>query len=278
MNPTCTATRPAVAAPAPPRRTTLRPARDVTAPGARVAALYRTRITHLRRHPVQHYFERSSYSWFVDLDALPGVPRWLRPFARFEARDHLWDADVDTLRGRVDAFLESKGIDLPGGRITALMQPRVLGFAFNPLTLYWCHDANGVLRCVVAEVQNPHGERHAYLLPPSGDDHPAIVDKRFPTSTVDGVGGHYLVRAPEPAERLDIKISSHRGDTPAFVATVRGDVRPATSGQIVALQLLAPAAPLMDALSMRIQGVMLRLKGVPVGARPSRRSALRCAQ
>ena len=51
-------------------------------------ALYRTRITHLRRAPVHHYFEHRSYSWYVDVDRLPRLPRWLRPFARFDARDH----------------------------------------------------------------------------------------------------------------------------------------------------------------------------------------------
>ncbi len=48
-------------------------------------ALYRTRITHLRRAPVHHYFEHRSYSWYVDIDRLPDLPRWLRPFARFDA-------------------------------------------------------------------------------------------------------------------------------------------------------------------------------------------------
>ena len=52
-------------------------------------ALYRTRVTHLRRAPVRHYFEHRGYSWYVDIDNLPRLPRWLRPFARFDACDHL---------------------------------------------------------------------------------------------------------------------------------------------------------------------------------------------
>ena len=68
-------------------------------------ALYRTRITHLRRAPVHHYFEHRSYSWYVDIDELPRLPRWLRPFARFEARTTSTANRQDTLRRRVDAFL-----------------------------------------------------------------------------------------------------------------------------------------------------------------------------
>ena len=64
-------------------------------------ALYPLRVTHLRRSPVHHYAEHRSYSWYVDIDRLPGC-RWLRPFARFEAVDHFDGAPGDTLRQRVD--------------------------------------------------------------------------------------------------------------------------------------------------------------------------------
>ncbi|BBX20388.1 hypothetical protein CRI77_03520 [Mycolicibacterium duvalii] len=227
------------------------------------AALYRTRITHLRRAPVHHYFEHRSYSWFVDVDALPRLPRWLRPFAVFDARDHLWPAADDTLRGRVDAYLAGKGIDLGGGTVTALMHARVLGHVFNPLTLYWCHDVHGVLQCVIAEVHNLSGDRHAYLLPPA-DDHAVMVDKRFRASAFSGTDGHYLVRAPQPDDTLDVTISLHREHQPAFVATMRGTRRAAGIRQILALQVTAPLAPLMNVLSMRVQAALLWLRRVPL--------------
>lgn len=232
------------------------------------SALYRTRITHLRRAPVHHYFEHRSYSWFVDIDALPRLPRWLRPFAEFDARDHLWEAPDDTLRGRVEAFLASKGVELPRGRITALMHARVLGYVFNPLSLYWCHDRTGTLRYVIAEVHNTYGGRHAYLLPPT-NDRPAMVDKKLYVSPFNDVDGHYLVRAPEPDEEVNISISLHREGQPAFVATMRGNRRPAGIRQVLALQILAPVAPLMNALSIRVQGILLYLRRVPVVPRHS---------
>lgn len=239
------------------------------APGMpRRASLYRTRITHLRRAPVHHYFEHRSYSWFVDIDALPRLPRWLRSFARFRAQDHLWGADDDTLRGRVDAYLADKGIVLDGGRVTALMHARVLGYVFNPLSLYWCHDARGTLRCVIAEVHNTRGGRHAYLLPPS-DDRPAMVTKKLYASPFNGLDGHYLVRAPEPEDELDIRISLHRDNQPAFVATMRGTSMPAGIGQIMAMQIAAPLAPLMNSLSIRVQGILLWLRRVPLVRQPS---------
>ncbi len=226
-------------------------------------ALYRTRITHLRRAPVHHYFEHRGYCWYVDIDQLPQLPGWLALFARFEARDH-FDGDAnDSLRQRIDAFLADHGIDLHGGKITALMQARVLGYVFNPLSLYWCHDANGVLCHIVAEVHNTYGGRHAYLLPP-GTDVPAMVRKRLYVSPFNDVDGYYLVHAPRPDDQLDVRISLHRDNQPAFVATMRGSRRKASVGEILRLQIAAPFAPLMGAMGIRVQGITLWLRRVPV--------------
>jgi DUF1365 family protein len=234
--------------------------------GVLTPALYRTRITHLRRAPVHHYFEHHGYSWYVDIDRLPQLPRWLRPFARFDAGDHLDGGPNDSLRQRIDAFLVERGVDLRGGRITALMQARVLGYVFNPLTLYWCHDAHGVLRHIVAEVHNTYGGRHAYLLPPHGD-RPAMVRKKLYVSPFNDVDGYYLVRAPLPDDELDVRISLHRDSQPAFVATVRGSRRSASACELLKLQFVAPLAPLMGAIGIRVQGITLWLRRVPIVAR-----------
>lgn len=235
-------------------------------------SLYRTRITHLRRAPVHHYFEQRGYSWLVDLDNLPQLPRGLRPFAKFEARDHFSTpppAGVDdTLRNRVDAFLAERGIDVRDGTVTALLQARVLGYVFNPISIYWCHDSDGVLRHVIAEVHNTYGGRHAYLLPPTGDA-PAAVKKSLYVSPFNEVDGYYLVRAPEPDESLDVAISLHREHIPAFVATLRGTRRRAGVAQVLRMQLIAPAAPLMGAVWIRIQGITLWARRVPVVPRTS---------
>ncbi len=230
-------------------------------PDQSTPAIYRTRITHLRQAPVNHYFEHRSYSWYVDVDELPQLPRGLRVLARFDPRDHLTGTQDESLRQRLDAFLARHGATVRGGQITALLQPRVVGLAFNPLTLYWCHDRNGLLRHVVAEVHNTHGERHAYLLPSA--DAPVLATKRLYASPFNPLDGHYVVRAPRPNGRLDVDVSLYRGDQPAFVATMRGTGRPAGITEVLRLQFVTPAAPLLARLAMRVQGVMLWLRGVP---------------
>ncbi|MBV8861926.1 MAG: DUF1365 family protein [Mycobacterium sp.] len=224
--------------------------------------IYRTTITHNRQAPVRHFFEYRSYSWYVDLDDLPSLPWWLRPFARFDARDHLAGRPGESLRDRVDAYLADHNAALPEGGVTALLQARVLGYVFNPISIFWCHDRDGTLRRVIVEVHNTYGQRHAYLLPPA--DTPVRVTKKFYVSPFNPVTGYYQVLAPRPDRQLDVVVSLHGQDRPRFVATLRGTRCPATAGYLARMQIVSPLAPLMVALRIRIQGVALWLRRVPV--------------
>lgn len=231
-------------------------------------AICRTTVSHCRQVPVQHSFEYRSYSWYVDIDQLPALPWWLRPFARFSASDHLGGAGgaADTsLRRRLEIFFAEHDTAMPDGRITALLQARVLGYVFNPLSIFWCHDRNGRLRHVVAEVHNTYGGRHAYLLPPA--DTPVLVSKQFYVSPFNPVDGHYLVLAPPPEREVDVMVSLLRERRLAFTATLRGDRLPATARQVAALQFRSPVAPLAVAARIRLQGIKLWLRRVPVVAR-----------
>ena len=224
-------------------------------------AIYRTTVTHTRRAPVRHRFRYRGYSWYVDVDHLPKLPWWLRPFARFEARDHLTGAPEDSLRRRVDTLLSQHDVALAGGHVTALLQARVLGYVFNPLSLFWCNDAQGVPRAVIAEVHNTYGQRHAYVLPP---DTGVPVPKRLYVSPFNDMKGHYRVRAPRPGETLSVSITLHRTGRPPFTATLQGRRTSAGVAHLARLQLVAPAAPLVVAIRIRIQGVALWLRRVPV--------------
>lgn len=228
--------------------------------------LYPMRITHLHRSPVRHYAEHRSYGWYVDIDNLPHTARWLRPFAGFEAADHLDGAPGETLRQRVDAFLARHGALIPGGRVTALLMPRVLGRTFTPLSLFWCHDAAGAVRCVIAEAQSTDGSRRAYLLP-AAEDGPAAVAEGLREAPLAGGGGYFLVRLPRPAETLDLTVSLHRDGHAALVATWRGARRPISAVQVLLLQLTNPLAPHLGRLGLRLQAQLLRLRGLSAAAR-----------
>lgn len=229
-------------------------------------ALYFTRIHHARRDPIRYAFDYRGYSWYFDLDNPPRLPIPLRPFGYFRARDHL-DGPGTTLRARVDAVLAEHDIDCTGGRVTALMNARALGYVFDPLTVFWCHDRDQRLRCVLAEVHNTYGQRHTYLLR-SDETGLYQTDKRFYVSPFHPVAGRYRLRLPEPDGRLSLGIALHRDGLPPFHAAMTGYRLPVTARSVLRAQLRAPLSPWLTAARIRRQGITLWAKGLPVVPRP----------
>ena len=252
------------------------------APGA---ALYECRITHTRLAPLRNVFTYRTYQWLVDLDHLPRPGRFLRLLAGFEARDHLGDPDR-TIRDNLDRFLMPHGIDTGGGRVVMLANARVLGYVFNPLTVYWCHSADGTLACVVAEVHNTYRQRHAYLLRP--DEHGrAEATKEFYVSPFYPVDGGYRMSLPEPSPPepgppepgppsagaphrsvLALSVTLTRPDGNSFVASVHGTGRAATARALLSAAARHPWSTAAVSARIRWQGIRLYLRGLPVVPRP----------
>ncbi|MGG6381711.1 MULTISPECIES: DUF1365 domain-containing protein [Micrococcaceae] len=229
-------------------------------------ALYRTSISHVRRTPLKNAFTYRNYSWFVDVDQLPRLPFLLRPLAVFKAGDHLGDPHA-SIRSNVERYLRTQGIEPDGGAIHMLTSARVFGYVFNPLTLFWCYRTSGELECVVAEVHNTYGERHCYLLRTDAAGR-ASVPKAFYVSPFNDVSGQYRMKLPAPGERLAVSIVLEREGHRPFVASMDGIRRPATLRNILAAALAVPAAPLLVSALIRVQGITLWARRLPVVARP----------
>jgi DUF1365 family protein len=228
-----------------------------------VSALYEVTISHARSAPLRNVFRYRGYLWLVDLDHLPRVP-WL---ARFRARDHLGDPRA-SIRANLEAFLAARGVDLGGGRVTMLAQARVLGYVFNPLTVYWCHRPDDTLACVVAEVHNTYRQRHAYLLPGAR----AEVPKQFYVSPFYPGDGRYRMSLPEPDATLALSVRLDRPDGHSFAASVRGRAVPATARALLAAVVRYPWSTAAVSARIRWQGVRLYLRGLPVIPRPAHQS------
>jgi DUF1365 family protein len=234
--------------------------------GPQRAALYECSIRHVRAAPLRNEFTYGSYQWLVDLDDLPDVPGWLRPLATFRAADHLGDPAL-SIRENVDHYLTGRGIDSHGGRITMLTHARVLGYVFNPLTVYWCHNAAGALECALAEVHNTYGQRHCYLMHTDARGR-AEVFKEFYVSPFSPVEGSYQMSLPEPGERLSLTIALHRPGEPPFVASVRGKRHPATTTELLAAAARHPWSTAAVTGRIHAQGLKLYARGLPIARRP----------
>jgi hypothetical protein len=227
-----------------------------------VSALYEVTISHARSAPLRNVFRYRSYLWLVDLDHLPRV----RLLAGFRARDHLGDPRA-SIRANLDRFLAANGIARPR-TITMLTQARVLGYVFNPLTVYWCHGPD----CVVAEVHNTYGQRYAYLLHPDTRGR-ARVPKQFYVSPFYPVDGDYRMSLPEPGanpgDKLALSVRLDRPDGHSFAASVRGRAVPVTARARLKTAARYPWSTAAVSARIRWQGVRLYLRGLPVIPRPA---------
>ena len=150
-------------------------------------------VTHRRPGPVRHAFRHRIYQWLIDLDSVPRQPGYLSLFARFSSDDHLGDPRL-TIKDNVENYLALNGIDLgERSRVLMLASARVLGHVFDPLSVFWCYDSSGRLACIIAEVHNTYGERHAYLLHPD-EAGIAVTGKDFHVSPFFDVTGTYGLR------------------------------------------------------------------------------------
>ncbi|MEU0537785.1 DUF1365 domain-containing protein [Amycolatopsis tolypomycina] len=226
-------------------------------------ALYDATVAHVRRIDPPHAFAHRVYLWRVDLDDLPRLPWWLRPFARFDHRDHFVAGDPRGIREKLDAWLAERGVDLRGGQVVMLAAARVLGYVFNPISVYWCHDPDGRLACVVAEVHNTYGGRHAYLLHPD-EAGLARAAKEFYVSPFQEMDGEYRMRLPRPEALLDLTVALRRGTATPLVATLRGVRRPVNPRWLARLVLARPLLPQRVSALIRRHGVTLWLRKAAV--------------
>lgn len=221
----------------------------------RSGVIYATTIRHTRRTPLRRTFTHRSHTWVVDLDHLPdhGV------LGRFEARDHL-GSPHRTLRQNIVRFLATHGVDADGGQILMAAQPRAFGFCFNPISVFWCFDRFGEQSAVVVEVHNTYGDRHAYVVHPDGHGR-ATTDKQMYVSPFHGTDGTYELAVPPPGRRLRVAVTLHTDDGAAFSASLAG----VATGR---RPLRAAPAGLAGALQIRMHGIWLWVRRLPVRPRP----------
>ena len=233
----------------------------------RLPALVVGQVTHQRPGPVRHHFRHRAYQWLVDLDSVPRQPWYLRPFAQFSSADHLGDPGLP-IKANVENYLALNGIRLgERGRVLMLANARVLGYVFDPLSVFWCYDRAGLLVCVVAEVHNTYGERHAYLLRPD-ETGSSETDKELYVSPFFDVSGCYGLKFTLTPERVSATVLLRRGDALAFSATFRGRPELATRRALARRLLREPLMPQRISALIRAHGIWLWLRRLPVQPRP----------
>jgi uncharacterized protein len=231
-------------------------------------------VEHRRHGPVRHGFRHRLQLWLFDVDAIPRQPWYLRPLASFRPGDHLAatpSGSEDRIAAKVRTFLRHRGVDLGAdGRVVMLANARVLGHVFDPLSVFWCFGSDGALRCVVAEVHNTYGERHAYLLLPDVDGY-AEAEKQLYVSPFNDTSGSYRLRFVLSGEQVRVDVVLVRDGGVVFDASFEGTPAAATRRAVVREAVRSPAMPQRVSALIRLHGIRLWLRGLPVVPRPPHR-------
>ena len=241
------------------------------------SSLYVGSVMHRRTRPRLHHFRYTAFWLLLDLDELPRLSattrllshnRW-NLFSVHDA-DH-GDRSSTPLRLQAERQLRKAGVDIADGRVSLLCMPRTLGYCFNPISIYFCHRADGALAALIYQVHNTFGERHSYVIPVTPQ--PGAVQQRcrkqFHVSPFMDMGLIYDFRVTDPNERIAVGIRVSADDGPLFNAALIGRRKPLTDRTLIGVCLKMPAITLKVIGAIHWEALRLWLKGLRTRPKPA---------
>lgn len=192
--------------------------------------LYVGQVAHARQQPVEYRFAYRSFSIKIDIDCIEQEAQQLRCLSvnRFNLvsvnyKDH-GSRDGTPWRQWIDAFLAQYGIARPA-RVELICYPRILGYSFNPLSMWYAYDADNQLVAIIAEVSNTFGQWHHYVLKLSGRTEKTVqaeAQKVFHVSPFIDMDARYHFRFGTPADKVFTSIRETRDGVEFFSASEAG--------------------------------------------------------
>jgi DUF1365 family protein len=241
------------------------------------SGLYAGSVFHRRLRPRVHQLKHSLTQMLFDLDELPVLDARLKLFSldRFNLfslrpSDH-GDGSGD-LRGWIEARTASAGVDTRGGRIRLLCIPRILGHAFNPISVYFCDDRAGRLACMVYQVNNTFGERHSYVIAIDDPDAPVVRQscaKRFHVSPFMDLEMTYHFAVQPPAATVTVKVDACDADGRKILTAFTGERREITDAALLGVFLRQPLMTLKVVAGIGWGALRIWLKGVAYRPKPA---------
>lgn len=243
------------------------------------SGIYAGTLRHRRFRPVGREFTYPLFMVFLDIDRLPELMkvspvaaynRW--NWVSYHERDHFGDP-AKTLRERLFRNGQQKGVVLPGGRVFLLTHLRYLGYNFNPVSFFYCHDREGSLRMIMAEVNNTFGETENYWLTPE-IERPAGNNKRYRFSKIFHVspflklGHRYDWTFTPPGEKLITESVSYEDGQQIFDSTLKLERREWSKRELHRVLIRFPWMTAKVIAAIHWQALRLLLKRVPMVRHP----------
>lgn len=240
-------------------------------------AFYDSKVFHARLRPHAHRFSYSVLSLVIDLDRLREADAMSRLFSigRFNLlslspRDH-GPCDGSDLRAHVDRLLAAQGLARPQ-RVLLMCMPRIAGFGFNPLSVYYALDGQDRVAQIVYEVRNTFGERHSYVMQPDETAErpaPHEADKIFYVSPFMDMALRYRFLTQAPGEALSVKIVERDAQGVVLTALLSGKAFQPTTPALLRRALSSPLLGLKVMAGIHWEALRLWLKGHGLRPRPA---------
>lgn len=238
------------------------------------ASLYRGKVRHSRLRPVRHNLTYRVFYGMWDVDRLDTLDRSLRFFSvdrfnlySFHRRDHGAE-DETPLRVWADGLLREAGVNESPARIEILAHPRILGYVFNPISVWYCYDNSDRLIAVIHEVRNTFGDKHCYVAPINMDRPGHLFRKQLHVSPFNDMDSTYEFSLNVPEARLTFSISQSDGDGVFLRAGMALTRLPMTDASLIRMFFTHPLLTLKVIGGIHWEAVRLWVKGARFHRRP----------
>ena len=244
------------------------------------SALYFGQVIHQRLRPKRHFLKYRVFWMLLDLDEVEDHCRRLRLFSlgrfnlvSFDPRRHGDGSDM-SLREQMLIWLDRAGLDIGDGPIRLLTMPSILGYVFNPISVYYCHYTDGRLAALIYEVTSTFGVRHSYVVPLSDRDSGKSVFKQAASkalyvSPFMDMDMDYVFRGHVPSERLDLAIEGRDADGVLIQAVMAAQRRPLNDRNLLSAVVMFPLLTFKVVAAIHWEALKLWLKGVALTRQPA---------
>ena len=231
------------------------------------SCIYNGEVTHTRFKPVRHFLKYKTFSLLIDLDEINLLDKSIGIFSHnkfnifsFYDKDH-GDRDGGNLKDWVISNLKKFGVKENITNIKVLCYPRILGYVFNPLSIFYCYEKDKLV-AIFYEVKNTFNEQHTYIFKIKNNEE--IIQKcrkKFYVSPFMDMETYYSFKLLNPNEKLSVFIKQTDADGTILTATQTGDKKEFSFKQLAINFLKYPLMTIKIIGSIHYEALLLWKKG-----------------
>ncbi len=231
------------------------------------SCIYNGEVTHTRFKPVRHFLKYKTFSLLIDLDETDLLDKSIGIFSHnkfnifsFYDKDH-GDRDGGNLKDWVISNLKKFRIKENITNIKLLCYPRILGYVFNPLSIFYCYEKDKLV-AIFYEVKNTFNEQHTYIFKIKNNEE--IIQKcrkKFYVSPFMDMETFYNFKLSNPNDKLSVFIKQTDADETVLTATQTGDRKEFSFKQLAINFLKYPLMTIKIISSIHYEALLLWKKG-----------------